>query len=247
MCNYSEVPTRYDFEKMKTIILISIILTSCQLKTKIDSTMTDNWNTYKGYLKDKLPVYYDRLNQPASETEIEELESLINTKLPDDFKTIYKVNNGEDESWFVGGVLCGMRMLTISQIKKELKQLKEIEDEFNFNSKWSGDIRPEGTIKSGAYYEKWIPVFSDNNGNFIGLDLTPDLKGEYGQIINFGTDEYDHFVIAKSLAEFVGFINTQFENGKADRAIFENDNGEKVMFGLVEESHLTDDLREMIK
>lgn len=222
-------------------------MTTFQLKPEVDKPMIDNWNTYMGYIKDKLPIYYGRLNPPATEIEIEELESLINTELPDDFKTLYKENNGEDESWFVGGVLCGMRMLTISQIKNELKRLKEIEDEFNFNSKWSGDIKPEGTIKSAAYLEKWIPVFSDNNGNFIGLDLTPDLKGEYGQIINFGTDEYDHFVIAKSLAEFIGFINIQFENGNADKAIFENENGDKVMFGLVEESHLTDDLREMTK
>lgn len=225
-------------------VLMVLMAMSCNSN---DESITDHWNTYKVYLRTTLPIYYERLNTPASHTEIEDLELMIGSELPDDFKLLYSENNGEDESWFNGGILCGMRMLTISQIKGEMKQLKEIEDNYNFNSKWKGESRPEGTIKLGAHYEKWIPVFTDNNGNFIGIDLTPDSKGKYGQVINFGTDEYDHFVISTSLSGFIKLINEQFENGSASKAIFKNDNGDNVMFGLVEESHLTDDLRELVK
>ncbi|SMG49987.1 Cell wall assembly regulator SMI1 [Marivirga sericea] len=232
---------------IKILILAITLLTSYKVEYESNNSMSENWKTYKKYLEDKLPVYFKRLNPPATNEEIEELENQIGSELPEEFKALYKLNNGEQESWFNGGVMCGMRMFTLSQIKAEIKKLKEIEDQFNFNSKWNGDITPEGTIKSGAYYEKWIPIFSDNNGNFIGLDLDPDSEGVYGQVINFGTDEYDHFIISKSLVEFVDFINKQFENGRADKAIFENDNGENVMFGLAVESHLTDDLREIKK
>ncbi|NBP70735.1 MAG: hypothetical protein EBR30_13140 [Cytophagia bacterium] len=233
--------------KNGTLILAILIAASCQVKNSNDQSMTNHWNTYKVYLRSTLPIYYERLNAPASHAEIQDLELMIGGDLPQDFKLLYTENNGEDESWFNGGVLCGMRMLTISQIKNEIKKQKEIENSYNFNAKWSGEIWPEETIRTGAYYEKWIPVFTDNNGNFIGIDLTPASRGKYGQVINFGTDEYDHFVIAESLSELIELMNEQFSNGSAAKAIFKNDNGDNVMFGLVKESHLTDDLRALIK
>ncbi|WP_421808687.1 SMI1/KNR4 family protein [Flagellimonas sp.] len=232
---------------MRILLLIALLCIASPVKAQVGVPMVNYWNTYKEHLREKLPLYYSRLNTPATAAEIGELESFIKTELPKDFKTLYGINNGEDESWYVGGVLCGMRMLTISQITNTLQELKEIEDEYDFNSEWIGEIIPEGTIKPGHFYNKWIPVFSDDNGNYIGLDLTPDLNGKYGQIINFGAEEYDHFVMANTLAEFIEIINSFFENGKADQAIYENEKGERVMFGLVKDSHLTDDLKRMMK
>ena len=33
---------------------------------------------------------------------------------------------------------------------------------------------------------KWLPFCSDDGGNFIGIDLDPDVNGTVGQVINFG-------------------------------------------------------------
>lgn len=207
--------------------------------------MEESWNLFENYLEKKLPYYYARLNAPSSLREIKKLESKLNIKLPEEMKDLYLANNGEDESRYIGGIMCGLRMLTLNGILKEWRDLKSIEKENNFNADWYGEIYPENSIKPHHFNEMWIPIFSDDNGNFIGIDMAPGPEGKEGQIINFGTDEFDHFVIAESLADFINIINQQFENGTADKAIF-LDNGNRVMFGLTIESHLTDDLRTIV-
>lgn len=220
----------------------SIFQSNAQRK---QTTIKESWDLYKNYLKEKLPYYHSRLNGPSSLREIEKLESKLGIKLPEEMKDLYLENNGEDESWYIGGIMCGSRMLTIAGILKEWRDLKSVEKENNFNAKWIGEIYPENSIMPHDFNEKWIPIFSDDNGNFIGIDLAPGPEGKSGQIINFGTDEFDHFVIAASLTDFFNLINQQFENGTADRAIFSY-KGNEVMFGFKLESHLTDNLRTIV-
>lgn len=44
------------------------------------------------------------------------------------------------------------------------------------------------------------------------MDLDPDVKGTYGQIINFGRDEEDKFVIAPSLKDFLQLLIDIYQN-----------------------------------
>lgn len=70
------------------------------------------------------------------------------------------------------------------------------EDNIDFTS------TPPLAIKRKYFHHKWIPIFYDYGGNFIGMDLDPDEKGTKGQIIVFGRDEENMFVIADSLEQF---------------------------------------------
>ncbi|KAH3674522.1 hypothetical protein WICPIJ_009560 [Wickerhamomyces pijperi] len=49
----------------------------------------------------------------------------------------------------------------------------------------------------------WIPLVTDNSGNHIAIDLNPDVKGTYGQVILFGRDYDTKFVIAKNWGDFL--------------------------------------------
>lgn len=71
---------------------------------------------------------------------------------------------------------------------------------------------PDHCIKKVPYNIKWIPVFSDYGGNYIGIDLDPDINGVKGQIINFGRDEEDMFVYADSLEGFFDLILSEITN-----------------------------------
>ncbi|WP_426430108.1 SMI1/KNR4 family protein [Winogradskyella sp. HB-48] len=62
---------------------------------------------------------------------------------------------------------------------------------------------PEDKIKKKYYHYKWIPIFHDYSGNFIGIDLDPDKKGVKGQVIIFGSDEQNMVVIADDFEEFL--------------------------------------------
>jgi len=226
-----------------------VLFTYFQAPTSSAQTesMLAEWNTYKKHVAAHLPTYFSRIMPGATKGALEVLEKGLNQQLPAEIKRLYMENNGEDEEWFIGGILCGTKMLTTSEILKEWNSLNALEAEFNFNALWTGDIYPDGAIRPVNYDSSWIPLFSDLNGNFTGVDLSGFGKGKKGQVINFGTDEYDHFVIADSVAEFIALLNRQYENGVAQKAIFKNEAGERVMYGLMKDSHLTDDLRSLIK
>jgi len=64
---------------------------------------------------------------------------------------------------------------------------------------------PKGAIKPKYFHIKWLPIISDQSGNYIGIDLDPDKKGIKGQIIVFGRDEQQVFVVANSWEDFLDF------------------------------------------
>lgn len=77
---------------------------------------------------------------------------------------------------------------------------------YNFDDEISFTSTPENAIKKKYLNHKWVPIFSDYGGNFIGIDLDPDVNGKKGQIINFGRDEEDMIVMAENLENFFDLI-----------------------------------------
>jgi cell wall assembly regulator SMI1 len=109
----------------------------------------------------------------------------------------------------------------IKPLMAELLQLENMSDEgyieFNLfkdghyiikSRRDSGDLSsslscyPENTIKKIYFHPKWVPIFTDQGGNYIGIDLDPDVNGTKGQVITFGRDETEMVVLGKSLDEF---------------------------------------------
>ncbi|WP_051884678.1 SMI1/KNR4 family protein [Chryseobacterium luteum] len=92
---------------------------------------------------------------------------------------------------------------------------------------------PENAIQKKYFHYKWLPVFSDSGGNYIGIDLDPDINGTKGQIINFGRDEEDMFVLAENLEQL--FDKLLVEATKHENRLVDS------------ETHLHDIVIEMIK
>lgn len=105
---------------------------------------------------------------------------------------------------------------------------------------------PEKAIKTDFVNSSWIPFLHDGGGNFIGIDNDPDINGAKGQIINWGRDEHDRFVIAKDLKEFLSFIKDQIQKGIVEKTIVEEEEG-RFSFGLEKQSHFWDDLKKRFK
>ncbi len=81
----------------------------------------------------------------------------------------------------------------------------------NFDEEIRRTSTPDNFIRKRPYHAKWVPVFSDYGGNYIGIDLDPDVQGVKGQIINFGRDEEDMFVFADGLEGFFDFILNEID------------------------------------
>lgn len=73
---------------------------------------------------------------------------------------------------------------------------------YDFDNTIKFSSTPENAIRKIYFYYKWLPVFSDYSGNFIGIDMDPDVAGTKGQVINFGRDEEDMVVLAENLESF---------------------------------------------
>lgn len=100
---------------------------------------------------------------------------------------------------------------------------------FNFNRYLTSF--PTGCIKPIYYNVGWLPLIKDHGGNFIGIDLDPDEKGTAGQVIVYGRDDTDMFVVANSWTEFLDF-NIKLIKTKSNE--------------LLDDGHLHDLYREMI-
>jgi len=70
---------------------------------------------------------------------------------------------------------------------------------YDFDNQIPFTSTPENAIQKKYFNYKWLPIFSDSGGNYIGIDLDPDTEGTKGQVINFGRDEEDMFVLAENL------------------------------------------------
>ncbi len=141
-----------------------------------------------------------------------------------------------------------MRLLAPAEVLGERRQLLELERERqqNQDGPWRGRVHPDRAISKVEYSDLWLPLFTDDQGNFIGLDLNPDFRGDYGQLINFGTDEADHFVLARDLDALWSFLAERIEDGEMDQALFTDEDGHTLAYGLYPESHLTDDMRYLL-
>lgn len=82
-------------------------------------------------------------------------------------------------------------------------------DEFSQGSTSS----PEDAIQRLHACRGWIPLVEMNDSNHIGIDLDPGPCGVVGQVINFGRDQEQKYVLAKSWALFLEDVADELERG----------------------------------
>ncbi|BAZ51113.1 protein involved in beta-1 3-glucan synthesis-like protein [Nostoc sp. NIES-4103] len=200
------------------------------------------WLSYKEKVSRWFPEYYKHLNPPASEDEIRHLETVLGYEIPQEMKTLYRINNGETEEG--KGIFYGLQFLSLCDVEQHwLCWKKIIEDGLEgFNEFCTSN--PEGMIQSVYANEKWIPLIYDWGGNHIGIDLAPGVKGSIGQIINFGRDEDEKYVLAANLGELLKLLDTKFSENLEIPC--EQDNDGFDIFSL-NQSHLTDELKKLSK
>lgn len=167
------------------------------------------------------PYLYANENTTSKEREVLEIEYKNYDSISDTIKELHELEE-KSYNWDE------LNFVVYSNSKYEVER-----SFYNFDNEISFTSTPEDCIKKKYFHYKWIPIFSDFGGNYIGMDLDPDIKGKKGQIINFGRDEENMFVLADNLREFFDFIIQEI---KKPSSILLNS-----------ESHLHDILKELKK
>lgn len=146
---------------------------------------------------------------PATEDELTKLEETIGSPLPQDFRQFYLQHNGHEET--PTGLIYGLPILSLAGIEEHWQMIAEIAETSKasqFDKCMSGQ-----KIKPLRASRGWIPFSEDCSGNYLGIDLDPDKDGHVGQVINFGSDEHEKHVLAKSFTEFLAWIVDQLDAG----------------------------------
>jgi len=129
------------------------------------------------------------------------IESLIGEALPSDIKTLIEHYDGEDQDG-PDGVFLGHALVSVATILDNLEFAASIADDVRF-AECTETVTPDGAIKRKYFHLKWLPLIGDYGGNFIGVDLDPGPVGKKGQVIVFGRDELDVYVVADSWEQFL--------------------------------------------
>lgn len=150
-------------------------------------------------------------NSGATDEDFAQLEALFKMPLPEDFKALYRVANGQ--SIDSQDLLQGEEWLSIERIMDEYQCWLGLYENGDFleNGKDYG-CNPDEGIKSDFWFNpKWIPLTSNGaDGKMIDLDPTPD--GKIGQIIHMIHDAYARELIAPSLKAFFEQFANDLEN-----------------------------------
>ena len=168
--------------------------------------------------------------------------SALGQQFPDEpeYREMYLANDGDDGE--PCGVLLGFHYLSLHELVYEWKSWAEYADDADMNRESSFTSTPEGRIKRRYADKGWIPLCADGGGNFIGIDLDPDVKGRAGQIINFGRDEHNKAVLEVDLNAFLDRLTRIVRSD--DFVIGEMEGEEIIFFGSADEEegceHLTD-------
>lgn len=169
------------------------------------------WKDFIEAVERKFEGFTDILDLGASEETIDNFSSDLELDLPSDFREIYQLANGQKDK--STAYFFGMAFLSIDEIKiamsNEIKLIDELSGEDDMCSSF-----PEGYINCKYASRKWVPIFHAGNGGYVGIDLDPGEKGKAGQIINFGINDEDKFVLAESLEDFIKLCTGKLVVGK---------------------------------
>ena len=152
------------------------------------------------FFREHHPDLVADLNPPATDKQLDALETLTGQRLPDDFRRLYKLANGQNEgatSFF----LDGYKFLSLEEISQDWIMMKKLNAQrFGF---WESDT-PQGVVKDRWWLPSWIPFAQDITGSSYCIDLDPAPGGQVGQVIAFIHDDTWRAHLGRSLNDYLG-------------------------------------------
>lgn len=173
-------------------------------------------NELEAWLKNHLPEIAADLKPGATEEELQSFSNAIGVKLPDDFLQLYTWHNGQERN-VAAGPWYGLNFLSLDRVQRECEMWRQVLEESSPESLTSlakcMKSTPPGFVKRQYANAHWIPFAYDWGGNYLGVDLSPDEHGTYGQVINFGRDEERKIAVSPSIGAFVSWMVSELHSG----------------------------------
>jgi len=177
-----------------------------------ESRIKAAWTRFDEALKTFRRPSTAKLAPGATEVAIKRFATTTGLQLPDDVRGYWSVHNGETSEAF--GLAAGFHFLSLAQAAKSLAAWAETRrtigkaiQPFDRRSR----SHPPNAIQKKYSLPGWLPLLSDREGNHVGIDLDPGPAGRVGQVINFGRDEEDKYVLFPGIVELIEWLAVEYE------------------------------------
>ena len=159
----------------------------------------------EGWLAGHAPGIYAELEEGASDADLNALEVATGQTLPAAYRALYCRH-------LYWGQTFPLDHVPLGHVLHEWLVWQELEAEFQETQGHAS--HPAGAITPQYINLGWIPFLKDWGGNSVGVDLAPGPGGVRGQVITFGRDERDKYVLAGSLEAFLTEYLVRLEAGR---------------------------------
>ncbi|MEL6479682.1 MAG: SMI1/KNR4 family protein [Pseudomonadota bacterium] len=176
----------------------------------------ENWVRYVARCDSHIPGFRDALRPGAGAAELAAAEAVIGRALPEELKTLLRLNDGAAEHLLV--VFPGSWVLNpAAEVAASWKIWADLHDE-DYMRDPEAVTGQSDRIKQDEHFRlAWIPFAANGMGDSLCIDLDPGPAGQVGQIISQYHDEDTRDVLGDSLAEFLAYLVTHFGSDPEER------------------------------
>jgi len=188
--------------------------------------MKEVWARIEQWLSTNAPPVQRDLLPPATDADIEALESQIKATLPSKFRESTMIHDGQKgryrlaEPW----VLLPLARMII-QVQRMSRTFSDANDE--------DEPETRGAVKPMWWNAAWVPFAADGAGGLLCFDFDPALGGNSGQVIQWAADPPFIEVIAQNFQAWLKQFADDLFDGK-----FEWDSENEEWFRVQEDDHI---------
>ncbi|UZJ56988.1 hypothetical protein CBS101457_006308 [Exobasidium rhododendri] len=191
-------------------------------------SLKHTWKRIRTWCDSNYSELADTLNWPATEAQLDDLESIIGFTLPPAVRDSYMIYDGqeiESNNSCSDGLFFGLPLLSLDAIADEWNFWRSVDEDPSSGANtevkgWMSSC-PSGWIRPQYSCRGWIPLVTDRVGNYIGVDLSPSPGGggSPGQVILFGRDFDTKIVLWRGEGEggwgrFLQYVVEELEGGE---------------------------------
>jgi len=177
--------------------------------------VAQSWQRLEDWYAANVPEVLKSLRPGVAEHAFCEIETVMQVTLPHDVKESLRIHDGQDRYSHPGAIL-GLRLKSLSEIRNGVEVGRK-----DFRDEEASDVTasyeeytsfPCDAIRCCYGNPFWLPMAGDEGGS-VGIDLDPATNGSQGQVINFGNDQENKFVLALGWAQLLEDMADELERG----------------------------------
>lgn len=176
------------------------------------SRIAEIWRRIESVLELYDPKRLEGLRDGVTQTDIQALEQEMGMALPKEFIESLTIYDGQ-QSRSSGILGSAWQLLSTSGVLTQIRMYRELTQDKKLSSMFLGPsdgLKDTAKIKNIYWNICSVPI-GDNSGNHFLLDLDPEPKGTYGQVIQFTRAVGPERVVAKSFADWLEKYAKRYE------------------------------------